>query len=50
LHELQRRDDLTSGAWLTVTNNIIGTNVIVQLKDSFPAGQQRRFYRLHAMY
>ena len=46
LYRLDRRDDLASGSWTTVTNNLPGTGGIVTITDPAAAGQPQRFYRV----
>ncbi len=50
LHSLQSCTNLVNPSWSLVTNNVIGTGGTMQLKDSFPAGQTQRFYRIDATY
>ncbi|HEY3855047.1 MAG TPA: SGNH/GDSL hydrolase family protein [Verrucomicrobiae bacterium] len=47
-YAIESRDDLTSGSWTTVTNNISGASGIttVTLPDEFSAGSLQRFYRV----
>jgi hypothetical protein len=49
-HEVQTRDDLSTGSWSVLTNNIAGTGDIIQIGDQFSPSQQKRFYRVNASY
>ena len=46
VHRVERRDDLTSSTWTTVTNNVLGTGAPTRAIDAGAAGQPRRFYRV----
>lgn len=46
LYRLDRRDDLLTGSWTTVTNNLPGTGGIVTVTDPGVAGLPQRFYRV----
>jgi hypothetical protein len=50
LHSLQSCTNLVNPSWSPITNNVVGTGGLMQLKDSFPAGQTQRFYRIDATY
>lgn len=50
LHELQGRDDLDTGSWTTLTNNIATVTGILQINDTFAPSQPKKFYRLKATY
>jgi lysophospholipase L1-like esterase len=49
LYLVESRDDLTAGAWATVTNNLPGTGGIITLVNRVPAGLQSRFYRVRQL-
>lgn len=49
-HEVQTRDDLTTGSWSALATNLAGTGDIIQVGDQFSPSQQKRFYRVHASY
>ncbi len=46
LYRLDRRDDLATGSWTTVTNNLPGTGSIITVTDPAAAGLPQRFYRV----
>lgn len=50
LHSLQVCTNLVNPVWSPLTNNVVGSGGTMQLKDSFPAGQTQRFYRIDATY
>ena len=49
LYLVERRDDLASGAWATVTSNVPGTGGIVALTNQVPANLPQRFYRVRQL-
>jgi hypothetical protein len=49
LYRLERRDNLLSNIWLTVTNNVLGTGNPIQIVDPGAAAQPRRFYRVRLL-
>jgi len=46
LYDIQARDDLSSGSWVTVATNIVGTGGVVTNMDSAATSLSQRFYRL----
>jgi spore coat protein A len=46
LHQVQRRDDLLSGSWANLTNNILGSGGNAIVTDPGAATQPMRFYRI----
>ena len=49
-YSVERRDNVLSGPWTTVTNNITGTGDTVQAVDNSVAGVSRRFYRIVKLF
>lgn len=47
-YSVEYKDDLVSGSWRTLTNNISGTGGVVTIMDSTAAELPRRFYRVGA--
>ena len=47
-YSVEYKDDLVSGSWRTLTNNISGTSGVVTIMDSTAAELPRRFYRVGA--
>jgi hypothetical protein len=43
---VQYRDSVSSGAWIKLQNVFPVANGPVEVTDTFPAGNQARFYRL----
>jgi hypothetical protein len=50
LYEVDYRNDLTTGAWLTLTNGVPGTSGILSITNGGAASQSRRFYRVVAHF
>ena len=46
---VEDRDDLSSGSWIPLTNNIAGTGGAVLVSDSPPANLPARFYRVRQL-
>ncbi len=46
LYRVERRNDLLSGDWTTLTNNVAGTGGVVQITDPTAASVTNRFYRI----
>ena len=44
-YQLQYRNDLSSGNWLTLADQIFGTGGTIQIVDHSATGVTRRFYR-----
>jgi hypothetical protein len=49
LYRVEYRDDLMTGTWLTLTNQVPGTGGVVSVIDPGAAGLPKRFYRLGLM-
>ena len=49
LYRVERTDDLGTGVWTTMTNNIVGTGGPIQVSDPNAAGQSMRFYRVRLL-
>jgi hypothetical protein len=45
-YRLEYRDDLTSGSWSTLVDQIFGTGALIQIVDPSAGGLSKRFYRL----
>ena len=45
-YRLEYRDDLATGNWKTLTDQIFGTGATIQINDPSAAGLSKRFYRL----
>jgi hypothetical protein len=45
-YRLEYRDDLVTGNWTTLTDQIFGTGATIQINDPSAAGLSKRFYRL----
>ena len=46
LYDVQARDDLNSGPWVSVATNIVGTGGVVTVPDPASPNLSQRFYRL----
>lgn len=44
-YRLEYRDDLATGNWTTLTDQIFGTGATIQINDPSTAGLSKRFYR-----
>jgi len=49
LYIIEDRDDLLTGSWITLTNDIAGTGGTVKVSDSPPANLPARFYRVRQL-
>jgi hypothetical protein len=49
-YEVDYRNDLTTGTWLSLTNGVPGTGGILSITDLGAVSQGRRFYRVVAHY
>lgn len=45
-YRVERRDNLVTGGWTTVSNNVAGTGAVVQVNDPSVSGVLQRFYRV----
>ena len=48
-YALQRRDNVNSGAWSTVVNNVVGTGATVTATNPGAAAVATGFYRVQAL-
>ena len=46
VYRVESRDELTSGSWTTLTNDIVGSGAIMTATDAGAATLPKRFYRL----
>ena len=47
LYQVQSRDDLTTGSWITVTSNIVGTGGTVTVTNAIAVSKQ--FYQVRQL-
>ena len=46
LYGVDYRNDLATGSWTSLTNNVTGTGGIITITDPGAASRSRRFYRI----
>ena len=46
---VESRDDLATGGWATVTNNVPGSGTLVAITNHVPAALEQRFYRVRQL-
>jgi glucose/arabinose dehydrogenase len=49
LYRAERADDMFTGAWSLLTNNVAGTGGVVQIIDAGAASSTNRFYRIRLL-